>query len=193
MHKRNRTSPGFTIVELLIVIVVIAILAAISVVAYTGIQQRARQAAILSEVNQWKKAFKVYKAANGQYPSPVASGDPSTSGGPGSNVLNTYCLGTGFPQSGGVPTCGSLSSGSSYRVSESTGAHLLSQLSTIATPPANSRKHVYGSYVGPYYRYWGANNINLYAIFPGGTNCASIGMQSNYGDANRQDCYYVLN
>jgi prepilin-type N-terminal cleavage/methylation domain-containing protein len=34
----KRTMSGFTIVELLIVIVVIAILAAISVVAYTGIQ-----------------------------------------------------------------------------------------------------------------------------------------------------------
>lgn len=34
-------SSGFTIVELLIVIVVIAILATISVVAYTGIQSRA--------------------------------------------------------------------------------------------------------------------------------------------------------
>ena len=42
MHKRRRLPQGFTIVELLIVVVVIAILAAISVVAYTGIQDRAR-------------------------------------------------------------------------------------------------------------------------------------------------------
>ena len=37
---------GFTIVELLIVIVVIAILAAITIVAYTGIQNRAYDTAV---------------------------------------------------------------------------------------------------------------------------------------------------
>ena len=37
---------GFTIVELLIVIVVIAILAAISLVAYTGVQNSANDAAV---------------------------------------------------------------------------------------------------------------------------------------------------
>ena len=38
----KKTKSGFTIVELLIVIVVIGILAAITIVAYNGIQSRAR-------------------------------------------------------------------------------------------------------------------------------------------------------
>lgn len=42
MNLQNNKQSGFTIVELLIVIVVIAILAAISVVTFTGIQQRGR-------------------------------------------------------------------------------------------------------------------------------------------------------
>ena len=46
------TQRGFTIVELLIVIVVIGILAAITVVAYTGIQQRARVAVLMSDLKQ---------------------------------------------------------------------------------------------------------------------------------------------
>ena len=47
---RGRIQTGFTIVELLIVIVVIAILAAISIVAYNGIQERAKGATIASDV-----------------------------------------------------------------------------------------------------------------------------------------------
>lgn len=46
---------GFTIVELLIVIVIIGILAVIAVITYGGIQQRARSALWLSRADQWEK------------------------------------------------------------------------------------------------------------------------------------------
>lgn len=59
---------GFTIVELLIVIVVIGVLAAISIVAYTGITQKANNAAIISAANQTLKAIQAYMAAKGDYP-----------------------------------------------------------------------------------------------------------------------------
>ena len=62
------TKRGFTIVELLIVIVVIAILAAISIVAYNGIQQRAREVQLSSDVNAIKKSMELYKADKGEYP-----------------------------------------------------------------------------------------------------------------------------
>lgn len=64
---RKNTS-GFTIVELLIVIVVIAILAAISIVAYTGIQQRARDSERKAELQTIATAVEMYYAANGNYP-----------------------------------------------------------------------------------------------------------------------------
>ena len=60
---------GFTIVELLIVIVVIGILAAITIVAFNGVQQRAQNTARLSSGQQAIKLVKAYVATNGTYPS----------------------------------------------------------------------------------------------------------------------------
>lgn len=59
---------GFTIVELLIVIVVIAILATISVVAYNGIQARANDASIKSAAAQLEKSIIIWSANSGQQP-----------------------------------------------------------------------------------------------------------------------------
>lgn len=70
--KRGHQLSGFTIVELLIVIVVIGILAAITIVAYNGIQDRARNAQRVSDVNTIQKALEQYKALNGTYPATSA-------------------------------------------------------------------------------------------------------------------------
>ena len=64
---------GFTIVELLIVIVVIAILAAISIVAYTGIQTRARDTTRQSDISQVQKLVEAYYAIHGLYPTTASS------------------------------------------------------------------------------------------------------------------------
>ena len=73
----TRKIVGFTIVELLIVIVVIAILAAISVVAYNGIRQRARDAERLTELGAIQKALEIYRADFGAYPRCNTSGPNS--------------------------------------------------------------------------------------------------------------------
>lgn len=62
------SSRGFTIVELLIVIVVIAILATISIVAYNGVQDRARDSQRLQDVKTIAKALEMYYADHGQFP-----------------------------------------------------------------------------------------------------------------------------
>jgi len=76
---------GFTIVELLIVIVVIAILAAISIVAYNGVQSRANNSRILSAVNQVEKAMRIWHIDTGKQPK---AGSGSTSG-----PTNDECVG----------------------------------------------------------------------------------------------------
>lgn len=66
---REHREPGFTIVELLIVVVVIAILAAITIVAYNGISNRAKSSAASSAVQQATKKVMTYATANAeQYP-----------------------------------------------------------------------------------------------------------------------------
>lgn len=72
MWARKQT--GFTIVELLIVIVVIAILAAITIVAYNGITQRANASAAQSAVSQAMKKLAVYAVDNAEsYPTDLES------------------------------------------------------------------------------------------------------------------------
>lgn len=82
VHKQTQKS-GFTIVELLIVIVVIGILAAITIVAYNGVQQRANNLNRTTAAKEWQKLIIAYHAQNGQYPS--------------GTLNNHICLGTGNP------------------------------------------------------------------------------------------------
>lgn len=62
-------SQGFTIVELLIVVVVISILAAITIVSYNGIQNRAKDAAALNVTKNVEKKVQLYYSLYGTYPS----------------------------------------------------------------------------------------------------------------------------
>ncbi len=68
--KQERMS-GFTIVELLIVIVVIGILAAITIVAYNGVQQRAVTASLTSDLGNAVKPLKLFQVDNGSYPTTI--------------------------------------------------------------------------------------------------------------------------
>ncbi len=80
MWVKYKNQSGFTIVELLIVIVIIGILAAITIVAYNSIQERGRYSAIQQDINSLNKAIQLYYADNGYYPySGTTSGNVSGS------------------------------------------------------------------------------------------------------------------
>ncbi len=68
LNNIKRKQSGFTIVELLIVIVVIAILAAITIVAYNGIQQRSHTTSAKTAAENLAKKIEAYNAVNNQYP-----------------------------------------------------------------------------------------------------------------------------
>lgn len=59
---------GFTIVELLIVIVVIGILAALVITTFTGIQKKARDTERTTDIKAMHGQVEAYFAQNGNYP-----------------------------------------------------------------------------------------------------------------------------
>ncbi len=119
---------GFTIVELLVVIVVIGILAAITIISYTGIRQKAIASSLQSDLSNSVNRLKMYQVDYGSYPEKMT--DPSNSGNycptpvdikycvkssPG-NTLHYSTLGS-TPQ---IFTLDAENNSTTYRITEST-------------------------------------------------------------------------
>lgn len=69
-HEKQK---GFTIVELLIVIVVIAILAAVTIVAYNGIKSRAVKSSMQADLRNVQAMIEIEKVHEGAYPASLDS------------------------------------------------------------------------------------------------------------------------
>src|SRR5574344_2076089 len=71
--KTSTASLGFTIIELLIVIVIIGILVAITAVSYNGITKSAKESALKSELKQASTEVEIAKAKTGNPPANASS------------------------------------------------------------------------------------------------------------------------
>jgi len=85
-------SKGFTIVELLVVIVVIGILASITMVAYTGITQKATAATLQSDLKNASTLLEMDKTIAGTYPATkeAANGGNGLNPSPGTDLTYTH-------------------------------------------------------------------------------------------------------
>lgn len=95
----NRRQKGFTIVEMIIVVILIAILALFTVFAFNNYRTRAARTEMRNEVLQSAAALKNYENFNNIFPADQAGFDPIYSA--GSNVTLTYTS----PSSLGVHYC----------------------------------------------------------------------------------------
>ncbi len=94
----NQNKTGFTIVELLIVVVVIAILASISVIAYTGVQKSARVSAIKADLINNSKALDLTLLDESNYPisSSAANNGQGLKTGDGNTIQYAYIAAENF-------------------------------------------------------------------------------------------------
>lgn len=94
-HRRPNDQRGFTVVELLIVIVVIGILATLTIIAYAGVQGQARSAKAKDSTTQAAAKIKEYAIRNSTLPASLSAAgveNTTTVAYTYTNFGNTYCV-----------------------------------------------------------------------------------------------------
>jgi len=111
---KNAFRRGFTLIELMIVIVILGILMGTILPRLTGAQSRARDTARIADLNNISQALEVYFSDNGEYPAALCTGDSSLgpkcldsrcdTAGDTFHSLKTYMKGDRVPQNVGKKT-----------------------------------------------------------------------------------------
>jgi general secretion pathway protein G len=66
--NKHRRQAGFTLIELMVVVVIIAILAGLIIPRFMGETDKAKQAKAKMQIESLESALKMYKLDNGSYP-----------------------------------------------------------------------------------------------------------------------------
>lgn len=157
MKSMSTLRSGFTLVELLIVIVVIAILAAITIVAYNGIQERANNTTTVQGTEAYVKALNFYALDHdGDYPA------------------TTGCLGTDYPggkclSQNSTAACWGMGSASSTTLNTALLPYMNNTIPTISMQKVSCGGT---EYIGAYANYNSTTgSMGIYMVLSGSQNC----------------------
>ena len=180
MWAKNKNS-GFTIVELLIVIVVIAILAAITIVAFNGVQTRASNTQTSQSIKEFIKAYHLYALDNNDYPN------------------QTGCLGEGYP---GNRCLAQDTTGFCFGYGGATNAAINTALkpymnNKVSSPSMQAIACGSTTYVGAYAAYTAATKtVIILMALKGNVTCPSMSPNVTSSSQSQQDdltlCRYGL-
>ena len=141
----TQTQKGFTIVELLIVVIVISILAAITIISYNGITNRANAAAVKSAAVTVEKKSELYLTDSGNSRYPIVNTELTTASPSTTFYVNGITIIATEPTAANGTSTVRLSKCSAVAPTTNTQANILG---SAAAPPATQ------NISGVQIRYW---------------------------------------
>jgi len=186
-HHTYRQKSGFTIIELLIVVVVIAVLAIIAAVSYNYVVKLSYNSQIKSGVQSYYEAVKAYKLAKGVYPQTQREQS-------GQRVAMT-CLGKGYKNQ----ACGEVTGVKVYEDSLF-NSQMASFLKTTTDPVSDKMLPVPGeTFIGAVYGIdvaisssTGYGRVIEYAMYGDNADCGIIQAYSYSTDNGTTACEILL-
>jgi len=104
--QRKRNKKGFTLIELVVVIAILGILAALAIPRFTGTRESANTQTVISNLRSIQSAVELYAAQNNIDPEAVNVPDTVTDGGVLKSVMGNWPNGPGDAEyfvNGGEP------------------------------------------------------------------------------------------